>query len=160
MQDLPNSEPESAVIPEPGEARPGEVVLTGATGFIGRRVVQSLVAQDNPVTAVTRRLHSLPPEILQPAREGKLRIVKASLTDATELRQAFKGASVCIHLATGGGDTWEEVEAGMDAFVEHPGDEHDEQAAGDLRHELGVERHRHVGSSQGPRKWWAGGGGT
>lgn len=100
-------------VPEAGPPRTGEVVLTGATGFIGRRVVAELLARGTPVTAVARRRHSLPPEVLEPALDGRLRLVCAALDDPAGLGRALDGAAACIHLATGGGDTWEEVERAM-----------------------------------------------
>ncbi len=103
----------SPQLPAPGPARKGEVVLTGATGFIGRRTVERLLADDVPVTIITRRLHSLPPEIVDPALTGKLRVFKATLSDAQAMTAALKDAHCCLHLATGGGDTWEQVERDM-----------------------------------------------
>ncbi len=100
-------------IPEPGDARPGEVVVLGGTGFIGRRVVARLLERDVPVTCVVRRLHSLPPVITEAARSGRLRVIRASLGDAAGMEQALRGAQRCVHLATGNGATWEEVEAVM-----------------------------------------------
>ncbi|MBI4878571.1 MAG: NAD-dependent epimerase/dehydratase family protein [Planctomycetes bacterium] len=99
--------------PAPGGARGGEVVVLGATGFIGRRVVRKLLERGVPVTAVVRRLHSLPPEISEPALAGKLRVVQGGLLDAAALARALRGATACIHLATGGGNTWDEVERAM-----------------------------------------------
>jgi predicted dehydrogenase/nucleoside-diphosphate-sugar epimerase len=98
---------------EPGPARPGEVVVLGGTGFIGRRVVQGLLARDVPVTAVVRRLQGLPPFLLEAAREGRLRLLRGSLEDVPSLAAAFRGARTVLHLATGGGDTWEKVERSM-----------------------------------------------
>jgi len=100
-------------LPDPGPAREGEVVLTGATGFIGRRLVQRLLQAGAPVTAITRRRHSLPPEILEPALDGRLRVFEARLEDEAGLQSALEGARVCVHLATGGGDTWEVVQQAM-----------------------------------------------
>ncbi len=99
--------------PEPGGARAGEVVVLGATGFIGRRVVERLLERGVPVTAVVRRLHSLPPEISEPALAGTLRVVQGGLLDAAALARALGGAAACIHLATGSGNTWDEVERVM-----------------------------------------------
>ncbi|MFG0319561.1 MAG: NAD-dependent epimerase/dehydratase family protein [Planctomycetota bacterium JB042] len=110
--DLSAEPPPAPAIPAPGAPRDGEVVLLGATGFIGRRVVEKLVARDVPVTCVVRRFHSLPPAVLEPALAGKVRLVKGSLEDAS-LRDALKGARACIQLATGGGDTWEAVRRSM-----------------------------------------------
>jgi predicted dehydrogenase/nucleoside-diphosphate-sugar epimerase len=100
-------------IPAPGEARPGEVVVTGATGFIGRRVVTKLLERGVPVTAITRRRHALPPAVLEPALDGRLRLIETSLEDDAGLAEALHGAAACVHLATGGGDDWATVEHAM-----------------------------------------------
>ena len=99
--------------PEPGGARTDEVVVLGGTGFIGRRVVTRLLAKGEHVTCITRRFHSLPPEIVEPALDGRLRLVKASLGDEEGMARALKGARRCIHLATGNGDDWETVKKVM-----------------------------------------------
>ncbi|HKV11546.1 MAG TPA: Gfo/Idh/MocA family oxidoreductase [Thermoanaerobaculia bacterium] len=104
--------PEPA-LPAPGSARPGEVVVLGGTGFIGRRVVQGLLDRGIPVTTIVRRAHGLPPTILSAARSGKLRLLPGSLENREALGNAFDGAKVVLHLATGGGDTWEKVEKSM-----------------------------------------------
>jgi predicted dehydrogenase/nucleoside-diphosphate-sugar epimerase len=100
-------------IAEPSPPRPGEIVVLGGTGFIGRRVVQGLLDRGAPVTAVVRRTHGLPPALLEAAREGRLRLLKGSLEDRASLAAAFQGAKTVLHLATGGGDTWEKVERSM-----------------------------------------------
>ncbi|MFL6294049.1 MAG: NAD-dependent epimerase/dehydratase family protein [Thermoanaerobaculia bacterium] len=98
---------------EPAPPRPGEIVVLGGTGFIGRRVVQGLLDRNVPVTAVVRRTHGLPPALLEAARDGRLRLLKGSLEDRASLAAAFQGAQTILHLATGGGDTWEKVERSM-----------------------------------------------
>lgn len=99
--------------PEPGEARADEVVVLGGTGFIGRRVVSRLLAKGEHVTCITRRFHSLPPEIVEPALDGRLRLVKASLGDEAGMARALAGARRCIHLATGNGTDWDSVKKVM-----------------------------------------------
>lgn len=94
-------------------ARPGEVVVLGGTGFIGRRVVSGLLAKGFPVTTVVRRTHGLPPALLDAVDAGGLRLVKGSLEDRSALAGTLRGASQVIHLATGSGDTWEKVERAM-----------------------------------------------
>ena len=111
--DLPGTPPASDPFPQAGSARKGEVVITGASGFIGRRVVRRLLERGIPVTAVVRRLHSLPLELTQPARDGRLRLVRADMFDETGLTQAFNGARTVLHLATGGGDDWAAIQANM-----------------------------------------------
>ncbi|MCB9915715.1 MAG: NAD-dependent epimerase/dehydratase family protein [Planctomycetes bacterium] len=91
-------------------ARPGEVVVLGGTGFIGKRVVERLLAADVPVTCLVRRTHSLPPVIERGARDGRVRLLRGSLEDAGDLARVFAGARAVLHLAPGGGATWAETE--------------------------------------------------
>ncbi|HEX7184285.1 MAG TPA: NAD-dependent epimerase/dehydratase family protein [Thermoanaerobaculia bacterium] len=110
---VPESRPAVELLAEPAPPRPGEVVVLGGTGFIGRRVVDGLLARGVPVTAVVRRAHGLPPCLLAAAREGRLRLLRGSLEDRRSLAEAFRGARAVLHLATGGGDTWEKIERSM-----------------------------------------------
>jgi predicted dehydrogenase/nucleoside-diphosphate-sugar epimerase len=105
--------PAPARLPEPGPARPGEVVVLGGTGFIGRRVLAKLIEQGVPATAVVRRAHSLPPVVTEAARDGRLRVVPGRLEDREALARALAGAQTVLHLATGGGDSWEKIERSM-----------------------------------------------
>lgn len=100
-------------LPEPGPARPGEVVVLGGTGFIGRRVVAGLLERGLPVSAVVRRAHSLPAVLTQAAENSRLRLLPGRLEDAQALAAALQGAKTVVHLATGGGDTWEKIERSM-----------------------------------------------
>ena len=94
-------------------ARPGEICVLGAAGFIGRRVLEQLDAREANVTAVVRRRHGLPPEIMEPAGAGRLRVATADLEDGPALHEALAGAETVLHLATGGGNDWETVERAM-----------------------------------------------
>lgn len=105
----PAVEPLAAPVPP----RAGEVVVLGGTGFIGRRVIDGLLARGVPVTAVVRRAHGLPPSFVEAARDGRLRLLRGSLEDRRSLAEAFQGARTVLHLATGGGETWEQVERSM-----------------------------------------------
>jgi nucleoside-diphosphate-sugar epimerase len=69
----------------------GPIVVTGATGFIGRHVVESLALERTPVRAVTRRA------AVFPAGVG-VSVIK-DLSDREALRRAVTGASAVIHLA-------------------------------------------------------------
>jgi predicted dehydrogenase/nucleoside-diphosphate-sugar epimerase len=61
-----------------------------------------------------RAPHGLaPPELAQGAADGRVRIFRGSLEDRASLDEAFAGAQSVLHLATGGGDTWEAVERSM-----------------------------------------------
>jgi len=110
---ISETRPAAELLAEARPPRPGEVVVLGGAGFIGRRVVNRLLARGVPVTAVVRRAHGLPPSLLAAAREGSLRLLRGSLEDRRSLAEAFQGARTVLHLATGGGDTWEKVERSM-----------------------------------------------
>jgi len=109
----------SAAAPAPppplsrSRARPGEVVVLGAAGFIGRRVVQRLLERGVPATAAVRRPEALPPDLAHAVRAGRLRLVRAALEEPGDLAQAVRGARAVVHLATGGGASWEEIERAM-----------------------------------------------
>ncbi|MEM9382728.1 MAG: Gfo/Idh/MocA family oxidoreductase [Planctomycetota bacterium] len=111
--DASGEAPETPSFPDPGDARESEVVVLGGSGFIGRRVVERLLDRGENVTCVVRRFHSLSPAIVEPALAGRLRIVRASLGDEDGMARALAGARRCIHLATGNGDTWDEVQRVM-----------------------------------------------
>lgn len=99
--------------PVGGEPAQGEVCVLGGTGFIGKPTVRKLLERGLPVSAVVRRTHGLPPLITDGAREGKLRLERGSLSDTEGMRAAVRGAKVVVHLATGNGATWEEVQRDM-----------------------------------------------
>lgn len=109
----PSPTPRPEALPVPGPARQREVVVLGGTGFIGRRVVAKLLERDLPVTAVVRRAHGLPPALLDAARAGVVRLLPGRLEDPAALAEALRGAHTVVHLATGGGETWEKVERSM-----------------------------------------------
>ncbi|MBL8863540.1 MAG: NAD-dependent epimerase/dehydratase family protein [Planctomycetes bacterium] len=109
----PAAPPPAPPPPAPGPARAGEVVVLGATGFIGTRTVARLLAVGAPVTVVARRAHALPPVVAEGVRSGAIRFFRGSLADRAALEAACAGADAVISLATGNGDTWEAVERGM-----------------------------------------------
>jgi predicted dehydrogenase/nucleoside-diphosphate-sugar epimerase len=102
-----------ARLPEPGPARPGEILVLGGSGFIGRRLVARLLERGLPVSAVVRRAHSLPPVLAEASRDGRLRLLPGRLEDPEALAAACRGAKTVLHLATGGGDSWEKIERSM-----------------------------------------------
>jgi predicted dehydrogenase/nucleoside-diphosphate-sugar epimerase len=107
---------------EPGRAasswsesplRPGEVIVLGGAGFIGRRLVKGLLDRGIPVTCLSRRSHGLPPSFDKPIAEGSLRLRRAELSEPAGLEPELKGARCVIHLATGAADDWETTERHM-----------------------------------------------
>jgi len=105
--------PSRPPVPPPGPARPGEVVVLGGTGFVGRRCVRLLRAMGRPVTLLVRR----PGLLADDLRDGSVRIWKGDAADPKALAAAFAGATAVLHLATAAGDDEAAVEPFMAAAV-------------------------------------------
>lgn len=75
-----------------------KIVVTGASGFIGRAVVNQAVARGHQVVAVVRP-HTDPGRYAEIARDG-VTFVQCNLeSDAKELETALHGADAVVHLA-------------------------------------------------------------
>lgn len=70
------------------------VLVTGATGLIGRYVVEQLLAAGRPVRVLVRA-----PERLAPGLTGRVCIAKGDLTNAPILTHALAGVDTVLHLA-------------------------------------------------------------
>ena len=70
------------------------VLVTGATGLIGRHLVGQLLESGHRVRVLARAPDRLPPS----ARHG-VEIVEGSVTDAAALARAVDGAELVLHLA-------------------------------------------------------------
>ncbi len=99
----------AAALPAPGPARPGEVVVLGGAGFVGRHCVRELRAAGKPVTLVVRRPQLLAAEL----RHADLRVFVGDASDASVLAHAFTGVDCVLHLATVAGDDPARVEQVM-----------------------------------------------
>ncbi len=119
--------PRPAAPPTPGPARPGEVVVLGGTGFLGRRCIQLLRAAGRPLTMVVRKPHLLPAEL----RDSSVRLFVGDAADPQVLAAAFAGANRVLHLATAAGDDASKVEQVMADAV---------RAAGAAAKAAGVQR--------------------
>ncbi|HJQ83361.1 MAG TPA: NAD-dependent epimerase/dehydratase family protein, partial [Candidatus Binatia bacterium] len=71
------------------------VLVTGAAGFIGRRVVPRLVARGDEVVALVHRARSVAPS-------DRLVVVEGSVTDAAAVARAGDGCAAIVHLAASG----------------------------------------------------------
>ncbi|MBV9077329.1 MAG: NAD-dependent epimerase/dehydratase family protein [Methylobacteriaceae bacterium] len=70
--------------------RPGRVLVTGATGFVGRALVDSLAARDIPVTRALRR-----PTSGSPHRDVSV----GEIGPGTDWRDALREVEAVVHLA-------------------------------------------------------------
>lgn len=112
---------------QPPAPRPGEVVVTGATGFLGRSVVPMLRAEGRPVTVLVRR-PEYTPEFL---RDPDIRVLVGDARDSTAVQRAVQGASAVLHMATCAAGPGEKVEDSMIAGA---------RAVGEACLDAGVER--------------------
>ncbi len=83
------------------------VLVTGATGFIGGHLVEKLTGL-RPVTALVRRTSGLPGWL-----DSGIDLVNGDIADEAALQEAVKGVETVVHLATGGGNSWSEIEESM-----------------------------------------------
>ncbi len=70
------------------------ILLTGATGFIGRHVLRRLLEQGDRVRVLVRH-----PELLSPSERARLDVRQGDIRDRAALEQAVCGASTVLHLA-------------------------------------------------------------
>ncbi len=83
-----------------------DILVTGATGRVGRHLVSQLLAEQHTVRALTRHPDAagLPPGA---------RLVRGDLTDVSTLTEAFRGVDA-VHLITVGGDDGADLANGAD----------------------------------------------
>lgn len=67
------------------------ILVTGGTGFLGKRLVQKLLAEENEVIVFSRKLHEDLPEDVKP--------VLGDIRDKAALRKAFSDIDIVYHLA-------------------------------------------------------------
>ena len=80
------------------------VLVTGASGFLGRRIVQMLVERGFPVRALVRKTSKL-----EGLNSTGVEIVYGDVTDANSLLPAFTNVAYVIHAAAGTSGTEEQM---------------------------------------------------
>lgn len=93
-----------------------KVLVTGASGFLGRHVVARLLERGHSVRAMVR------PASEVPAWGGEVELVRADLRAAQGLAEAFQGVDAAVHLALGASSDDEvllsDTLAGTERFLE------------------------------------------
>jgi nucleoside-diphosphate-sugar epimerase len=86
---------QAAVVEKLAKLSPGtRIAVTGATGFIGRRVVAALVAAGAGVVAIARGGHGV-----GPLERAGAKVVRGDLSRPETLAAALLGVSAVVHLA-------------------------------------------------------------
>ena len=80
-------------LPDPSSLR-APVLVTGATGFIGRRLIDRLTAAGVPVTALLLENEAVPTEW-----GGSVEIARGNVCDPASVRSALAGVGTVFHLA-------------------------------------------------------------
>ncbi len=83
-----------------------EILVTGATGFIGRCLVEQLLKKGCKVRILVRNINGLPHSLYS----DNIRIFKGDITNQDSIKEAVKGVKIVYHLAHSLGKTWEEFE--------------------------------------------------
>jgi UDP-glucose 4-epimerase len=73
------------------------VLITGATGFVGRHLVSRFISSQQPLTLVVRHIEGCPASWRN--HEQIMLVETGELETATNLRDAFTGVSAVVHLA-------------------------------------------------------------
>lgn len=84
-----------------------KVLVTGATGFIGGRLVEKLMLETGAHVRVLLRNFARAPRIAR----FPVEMIAGSLTDSAALRNAARGCDLIVHCAFGGSGTTEEKRA-------------------------------------------------
>ena len=104
------AESPAAIQPDGREARasettsPAEVLILGATGFIGQALARQFVAAGHRIRLMVRNPARLPRDLQPP----EIEIIRGDLTRAEDREKAIAGSRVVYHLARANVRTWEE----------------------------------------------------
>ena len=88
----------------PVTATPPEILVLGATGFIGQELTRQLIARDALVRVLVRNPGRVPREL----QCGKVQVIVGDLSCDTDIRKALEGIRVVYHLARPHVTTWHE----------------------------------------------------
>jgi predicted dehydrogenase/nucleoside-diphosphate-sugar epimerase len=83
------------------------VLVTGGTGFLGKRLIGQLVAEGYPVRVLARKLSNI-----EPLKKMGVEIFYGDVADKTSLEQAFNGIDMVVHAAAGTSGNQRDCETG------------------------------------------------
>jgi predicted dehydrogenase/nucleoside-diphosphate-sugar epimerase len=91
----------SPAVPTSAGSRP-EILILGATGFIGRELARQLIAKGLPIRVLVRNASRLPDDLRGPMVD----VVKGDAGNGDDFERALDGISCVYHLARAQAKTW------------------------------------------------------
>lgn len=101
-----NARAESAPVRRPVAGERADVLILGATGFIGQHLVRAAAARGLAVRVMARSPESLPAAV----REAEVVLVEGDVRDAAAVSTAVRGCRHVIHLVAGAPEAWVDYE--------------------------------------------------
>lgn len=89
------------------EKHKDKVLVTGGTGFLGKKLIAGLVAEGYPVRVLARKLSNI-----EPLKKLGVEILFGDVADRESLSQAFEGIDVAVHAAAGTSGRQKDCETG------------------------------------------------
>ncbi len=78
--------------------KPKEILVFGASGFIGRNLIRRLTKNNYKVIAVTRDIHQKGYILKTESNPGYLDIVEIKSFEPNKIRELMRGCNVCVNL--------------------------------------------------------------
>ncbi len=78
--------------------KPKEILVFGASGFIGRNLIRRLTKNNYKVVAVTRNIHQKGYILKTESNPGYLDIVEIKSFEPNKIRELMRGCNVCVNL--------------------------------------------------------------
>tara|TARA_B100000123_G_C25732552_1_gene429938 strand:- start:1387 stop:2343 length:957 start_codon:yes stop_codon:yes gene_type:complete len=78
--------------------KPKEILVFGASGFIGRNLIRRLTKNNYKVIAVTRNIHQKGYILKTESNPGYLDIVEIKSFEPNKIRELMRGCNVCVNL--------------------------------------------------------------
>lgn len=84
-----------------------KVLVTGGTGFLGKRIVERLSTEGFPVRVLARKLSNI-----EPLKKSGVEIYFGDVADKKSLTKAFEGIDIVVHTAAGTSGSKKDSETG------------------------------------------------
>ena len=78
--------------------KPKEILVFGASGFIGRNLIRRLTKNNYKVKAVTRDIHQKGYILKTESNPGYLDIVEIKSFEPNKIRELMRGCNICVNL--------------------------------------------------------------